>query len=181
MIVFLKNLPGGFLSLQKVGWIRDFVKYASEHWLLLFGIAGGLVLLSLLCSEEQNRKLLFLYSAVIAYLTLFNRKGAGRQIILIPFWAYRRFFGYEYFRNMIIKNILLFVPLGTILSRLRPKWSTMRILVMISAGIELLQHVLARGVFETDDIISNSLGGLIGLTIGLLWMYAVRFFQKLKG
>lgn len=181
MIVVLKSMSGAVLSLLKIGGIREFVRYASENRQLLFGIAGTLVLISILCSEEQNRKLLFLYSFVIVYLTLLNRNTIGRKFMLTPFWSYRRFFEGEYFRSMIINNILLFIPLGTILSRLKPEWSTARTLVMISVGIEFLQYLSGRGVFETDDIISNSLGGLIGLAVGLLRMYTVRFFKKLKG
>ena len=181
MIVVLKYLSGGILSLMKNGGIQEFVRYASGHRQFLFAIVGVLVLLSILCSREQNKKLLFFYSAVIVYMTLLNRKAVSRKFMLIPFWSYRRFFEGEYFRSMIINNILLFIPLGTILSRLRPRWSTAGILVVISVGIEILQYLLGRGLFETDDIISNSLGGLIGLTIGLLWMYIVRFFQNLKG
>lgn len=180
MIIVLKSLSNSLLPLIKIGGIREFVKYASEHGQVLYSIVVVLVLLSLLCSVEQNRKLLFLYSFVIVYLTLLNRKVAGRRILLTPFWSYRRFFEGEYFRSMIINNILLFIPLGTILSRLRPKWSTARTLVMISAGIEILQYLLRLGVCETDDIISNSIGGMIGLTTGLLWMYAARLFHKLK-
>ena len=181
MIVALKYLSGGILSLMKNGGIQEFVRYASGHRQFLFAIVGVLVLLSILCSREQNKKLLFLYACVIVYMTLLNRRAAGRRFILTPFWSYRRFFEGEYFRSQIINNILLFIPLSTILSRLRPKWSTAGTLVMISVGIEILQYLLGRGFFETDDIISNSLGGLIGLTVGLLWMYTVKFFQKLKG
>lgn len=181
MVVALRNMSGGILSLLKNGGIREFIRYASEHRQLLFGIAGALVLLSILCTKEQNRKLLFLYFAVIVYMTLLNRRAKNRRFILTPFWSYRRFFESEYFRSQIINNVLLFIPLGTILSRLRPRWSTEGILVVISVGIEILQYLLGRGLCETDDIISNSLGGLIGLTIGLLWMYTVRLFQKLIG
>lgn len=181
MSITLKSVSGGFVQLLKIGGIRELIKYVSENHQLLYGIVAVLVLLSILCSKDQNRKLLFLYSLVIAYLTLLNRRAAGRRFILTPFWSYRRFFEGEYFRSQIINNILLFIPLGTIMSRLRPKWSTAGTLVMISVGIEILQYLLGRGFFETDDIISNSLGGLIGLTVGLLWMYTVKLFQKLKG
>lgn len=181
MIAVLKSLSGVLFFPMKIGGIREFVRYASGHRQLLFGIVGALVLFSIFCSEKQNRKLLYLYVAVVVYLTILNRKAAGRRFILTPLWSYRRFFEGDYFRSMIINNILLFIPLGTILSRLRPKWSTARILVLISVGIELLQYLSGRGFFETDDIISNSLGGLIGFTAGLLWMYTVRFFKKLKG
>ena len=79
-----------------------------------------------------------------------------------------------------MNNIFLFIPLGTILSRLRPKWNTALILVLVSVGIELLQLITARGLLETDDVISNSIGGLIGLTVGLMCKYAGSFFRTLN-
>lgn len=180
MIVVLKCAIDTSFNLLKIDGIQQLIRYASEHRQLLFGIVGTMVLISLLCSKEQNRRLLFLYAAVIIYMTLLNRKAGGRRFILTLFWSYRRFFEGEYFRSQIINNILLFIPLGTILSRLKPEWSTMRILILISVGIEILQYLSGRGFFETDDIISNSLGGLIGLTVGILWMYAVRLIRRMK-
>lgn len=167
-------------SLPVTGAIREFVRYASEHQLLLLGVVGVLFLISALCSREQNKLLLILYSAVVVYLTLLNRKAGSRRFNLTPFWSYRHFIKNIYFRRLILNNILLFVPFGFIISRLNPKWSTIRILVLISVWIEMCQYMSGRGLFELDDIISNSLGGLIGLTAGMLWMYAERFFRMRK-
>lgn len=180
MIIVLQSPACSLPLLPVIGEIREFVRYAGEHQQLLVGIIGVLFLISVLCSKEQNRLLLIFYSAVVVYLTLLNRKAGNRRFLLTPLWSYRRFFEHVYFRRQIINNILLFVPFGFILSRLIPKWSTVRILIMISVGIELLQYLSGRGFFELDDIISNSLGGLIGLTVGMLWMYAVRFLRRPK-
>lgn len=180
MAVSLNSMLGISSLMPELGEIPQLIRYASEHQQILLVITSAMVLLALLCSEEQNRKLQILYLAVIVYMTLLNRKAGYRRYLLAPLWSYRRFFEGEYFRRQIINNILLFIPLGTVLSRLRPKWSTLGILVMISMGIEVLQYLSGRGFFETDDIISNSLGGLIGLTLGMLWMYAVRLLRKLK-
>ena len=79
MIIALKSISGGFLPLLKIGGIRELIKYASEHRQLLYGIVAILVILSVLCSKEQNRKLLFLYACVIVYMTLLNRRAAGRN------------------------------------------------------------------------------------------------------
>lgn len=158
--------------------LREFIRYASEHHRFMLGIVAVLMLISILSSREQNRIWLFLYALVVAYMTLLNRKYWARRANLIPFSSYRLFFVSAYFRRQILNNIFLFIPLGTILSRLRPKWSTALILVQISIGVELLQLLTARGLLETDDVISNSIGGLIGLTAGLLCMYVSSFFRK---
>ena len=160
--------------------LREFIRYASEHHCFMLGIVMVLILISILSTREQNRIWLFLYAAVVAYMTLLNRTYWARRVSLIPFSSYRLLFVSNYFRRQILNNIFLFIPLGTILSRLRPKWNTALILVLVSVGIELLQLITARGLLETDDVISNSIGGLIGLTVGLMCKYAGSFFRTLN-
>ena len=180
-MIIVRQAP--FCSLQPLlltEGIREFIRYAGEHQQVLLVIVGVLFLISVLCGKEQNKRLLIFYAVVVVYLTLLNRKAGNRRFLLTPFWSYRRFFKHDYFRRQILNNILLFVPFGFIISRLNPKWSTMGILIMISGGIELLQYLSGRGFFEFDDIISNSLGGLIGLTAGMLWMNVVRLIRRMK-
>ena len=86
-------------------------------------------------------------------------------IMLDLFWSYRLFFISPVMRLQILNNIWLFVPLGAMLYRLWPRGYVVLIPVLLSLGIETLQLVLGRGLFETDDIISNSLGGLIGVLV----------------
>ena len=81
------------------------------------------------------------------------------------FWSYRLFFISPVMRLQIFNNILLFVPLGAMLNRLWLRGYVVLIPVLLSLIIETLQLVLGRGLFETDDIISNSLGGLIGVLV----------------
>ena len=38
--------------------------------------------------------------------------------------------------------------------------------IVVSFGIEILQLVLKRGLFELDDIINNSLGCMMGAVLG---------------
>ena len=81
------------------------------------------------------------------------------------FWSYRRFFTNTILREQIINNIWLFVPFGAILYRLWPKGYVVLIPSLLSLAIEVMQLVLRTGVFELDDIVSNSLGGLIGVLV----------------
>lgn len=67
-------------------------------------------------------------------------------------------------------NILLFVPGGVILPELFPaKWRnnskiflTVILAMLFSLGIELAQWCWQLGQAETDDVISNTLGALLG-------------------
>lgn len=171
MIILERELPENFLSVPVSELIRETVRYISENQRLLIGIVGGLVLLSAISSRKQNRILMVLYSTVIVYMTLLNRPVGPRSISLSLFWSYRLLPHSPYFQRQVLYNILLFVPVGMILSRLRPKWNTVVYPFYISLGIEMLQFITGRGLFELDDLVSNTLGGLAGLSVGLFWEY----------
>lgn len=153
--------------------------YLATHPSALLAITGSLLIVSAFMGKDGNRKLLYLYLAGIIYITILSRPGTSRRAIITPFWSYRYFMTEIYFRRMILNNIFLFVPLGMILTRIRPRWSTVLMPVLISTAIEISQYILRRGFFEFDDIISNSLGGLIGFLIGIIWILAVKAFRYL--
>ena len=72
-------------------------------------------------------------------------------------------------------NVVLFVPLATMLAiifdakavkgKRRWIWMTVFVCVLLSAGIEIVQLITHRGLFEFDDIIHNTLGALIGVAV----------------
>lgn len=68
-------------------------------------------------------------------------------------------------RNIIL-NMLLFVPLGFLLpmgiKRFRVFWKIYFVGFLLTLGIETLQLLLKRGVFELDDILNNTIGATIG-------------------
>lgn len=167
MIILWRVFPETFLSAPVSELLRETVRYISEHQRMLIGIVGGLVLLSAISTRKQNRILMVLYSAVIVYMTLLSRPAGPRRISLSLFWSYRLLPHSPYFQRQVLYNILLFVPIGMILSRLRPKWDTAAYSFYISLGIELLQFITGRGLFELDDLVSNTLGGMVGLSVGL--------------
>lgn len=65
-----------------------------------------------------------------------------------------------------IENILLFIPFGLLLPLLIKQFrKVIRIAgfgIMYSLIIEVIQYITQRGFFQTDDIITNVLGTLIG-------------------
>jgi glycopeptide antibiotics resistance protein len=65
-------------------------------------------------------------------------------------------------------NVLLFVPFGLYLGLLAPGWRWWQatgVLVGASLTLETVQHVLSTGSFDTTDIITNTVGGMLGLGI----------------
>ena len=48
-------------------------------------------------------------------------------------------------------------------------WQGLLVGVLISSGIESLQLILCRGLFEFDDIIHNSFGCMVGAVLVSRW------------
>ncbi len=67
-----------------------------------------------------------------------------------------------------ILNVVIFVPLGIYAGILFEKWHFSKKLFfvfLISLLVEGLQYILRVGAFDITDIITNTLGGMIGLMI----------------
>jgi glycopeptide antibiotics resistance protein len=69
----------------------------------------------------------------------------------------------------IVGNIFLFIPFGLIISLMKYKSNTnSRIFLyafILSLSLEFIQLIFGLGQFDVDDLILNSLGAIIGLTI----------------
>ncbi|MDX2048738.1 MAG: VanZ family protein [Chitinophagaceae bacterium] len=75
----------------------------------------------------------------------------------------------EYKVNNIAGNIIGFAPLGILLpllfTRLQKFWKTFGMVLFISLAFETIQLLTGLGVFDVDDLILNSAGGLGGYFI----------------
>ena len=68
----------------------------------------------------------------------------------------------------IILNVVIFVPLGIYAGVLFKRWILINKLfffLLISLMVEGLQFILSVGAFDITDIITNTVGGIIGLLI----------------
>lgn len=130
--------------------------------------------------------LFLLYLAGLTYL-LFFAEWVGRteayaeyHYNVIPFETIRR---YALHREMIGKgisflniegNILAFLPFGFFLPllfiRFRRLFLTVLMTACFSFCVELLQLVTRVGSCDVDDLILNTIGGLIGYLLFLLFM-----------
>ena len=69
-------------------------------------------------------------------------------------------------------NVVMFVPVGVffvVLFGRRLWWLSLVICLGMTGFIESIQHVIPGRVSDVRDLISNSLGGLIGVIIGLIF------------
>lgn len=82
------------------------------------------------------------------------------------FIVYREKLGLESFIVNILGNIVAFIPFGCMLPILSPKnrkfFYVFLLSLELTLTIELLQLLLKVGIFDVDDILLNTLGGIIG-------------------
>ncbi len=110
-----------------------------------------------------RRVFLFIFFIIICYLTLNRDQKQTQQINLMPLWSYEKFYRAD-IRWQIYMNIFLFIPFGFMLP-----WATGRTLLqtiligcLLSIIIEASQYIFCIGMCETDDVIHNTLGTIIG-------------------
>lgn len=123
-----------------------------------------------------------IYMALLVYFLLLS-DGFGRgdgyenyRYNLVPFLEIKRFIKYyEYidFLSVVINllgNIVAFMPFGALIRWVvnrKTRWyQATAYTFLFSLCVELLQLVAKVGVFDVDDLILNTLGGLMGF-----WIY----------
>lgn len=123
----------------------------------------------------KNKYFIFLYFAFVAFMTLFNRKPYLNPLNNI-FGGWNLFFSNGQFNADAVENVILFIPMGSILtfyarSMSIKKWSyVLSRCIMISLGIETIQLFLFLGTFQFADVFYNTLGGIIGEIIYLCFI-----------
>ena len=131
-----------------------------------------------------SRILFVIYMIILVYFLLLS-DGFGRTVRysefrfnLIPFHEIVRFIKYrEYidFFSVVINllgNIVAFIPFGAlirwVINRKVCWYQAMGYTFLLSLSVELLQLIAKVGVFDVDDLILNTIGGLIGF-----WIYYI--------
>jgi len=152
-------------------------------WVFVFGV-GTMILFWLLQKKDYMKRhanpittvfcdgLLSLSCSFVFVMTLFRRSaGVDFDFRAKPFESYYIAFaegGIEVLLQIII-NIAMFIPIGFLLPccfKLYEKYRYVLITAAISSvSTELLQLIFRIGLFETDDVINNVFGAMIGLGI----------------
>ncbi len=121
--------------------------------------------------------LFVVYLAVLAWAVVWKLDvpyvGAAallpRPIKLIPFLASAEAGASA--PSEVVANLVLFVPFGLYLRLLAPRWQWWKWTGVLLGGsllLEITQHLLSTGSFDTTDLIVNTAGGLVGLGLGVL-------------
>ena len=143
-----------------------------------------------------SRVLFVLYIILLAYFLFFSERY-GRTIIsddyrynlvlfkeVRRFILYRREVGFESFIVNIFGNVLAFAPFGFVLpiiSTANRKLLNITLLSLeFSLTIELIQLIFKVGIFDVDDILMNTLGGILGGICFLICHKLIKSIKKLR-
>ena len=122
--------------------------------------------------KTASRAVLVLYVAVLIWLVLFKFSYdivsvilhyQTRSLNLIPFSG-----SSHGSLSEMLSNFIVFIPFGLLLGinfKQASIWRNLAIIFTFSLTVEFLQYVLAIGATDINDLISNTLGGLVGLTV----------------
>lgn len=133
----------------------------------------------------KNKYFIFLYFAFVAFMTLFNRKPYLNPLNNI-FGGWNLFSSNGQFNADAVENVILFIPMGSILtfyarSMSIKKWSyVLSRCIMISLGIETIQLFLFLGTFQFADVFYNTLGGIIGEIIYLCFIAVQTYWGQVN-
>ncbi len=141
---------------------------------LVVGVPVAIVLLAAVNFLRKRRKkeaaamlpvvLFGFYLSLMLVITFLSRESGGGSVFdlkLFSTWGINN-------RNnaMVVENVLLFIPYGFLgcWAFERTKgflWCTL-LGAATSLGIECLQLATGRGFFQIDDIVTNTLGAMVG-------------------
>ena len=109
-----------------------------------------------------------IYLSVMLIITFLSREsGSGQSLVDLEIFST---WGINDRNNaFVIENVLLFVPYGFLagfaFGRYRRFLPCLALGAATSLGIETLQLVTGRGFFQIDDILTNTLGAVVGFLL----------------
>lgn len=181
---------------------RNFLGYTRIYcsrivWVLLFACVFFLIFM--IIQENANAKskrqkkrhisgeiLLSIACSVVFVMTLFGRKSRDYNFELQFLNSYIVAFeeGNSEILLQIIMNIFMYIPVGFLLPHCFKAFKKMQTLVLVafisSLTIELIQGFGKLGVFETDDIVNNIMGAVLGMLIYKTVVRIAEYFQYKK-
>lgn len=139
-------------------------------------------------NKKQTKKTIYMilfvaYLILLFYLLFFSEKmgrtGAEEyRYNLVPFKEIKRFYSImdthpKMFWLNIAGNILAFMPFGFLIPRLRDKRTNLFLAGLfsleLSFAVEFLQLIFKLGCFDVDDLLLNTIGGILGYLLYLVF------------
>ena len=123
-----------------------------------------------------------LYVLALVYFLFFSEKY-GRAVVteqefrynLVPFveirrfWVYRKQLGFAAVFTNLVCNVAGFLPFGFILPVITEKMRSGLLITLAGFGlsltVEVIQLITRVGCFDVDDILLNTIGGVLGYIV----------------
>lgn len=175
--------------------LKQFASISLFQFMIMVFVGLAVVTLIVVIVSKRSKKeisladiaaffCLVVYLNIIMQLTLLGRKDGSRIGVELSLFGYLR--EGQFSRQMLmyaVLNVFLFVPYGFIVRWLpwfRKQKESVSILLTTmvcfasSLLIEMIQLITKRGYYELEDLVCNTLGGLIG---GVLFTLVYRLFE----
>jgi glycopeptide antibiotics resistance protein len=121
---------------------------------------------------------LIIYLYCVMNVTLIDRIPGMRRHVFRPLWEVSTMVksgNYTYWAGQIAGNLIMLLPLGFMLPILSEKLRNIKAAAIsgfaLSVFIEFTQYYTGRGLFESDDIMHNTIGACIGYVIYIMIFY----------
>ena len=157
----------------------------ADPGLTAAAVMGLLAILLLLeIKRYRTRSWLYIITAAIYYtflltITLIGRAKGSVSSSDQLFETYSRAFSGDAAAKLdIFYNIVLYIPVGLLMSHYKRNIPDVIAMLLIPTCIELLQLYTGRGIFELSDIVNNFAGGLIGLLSARMISKAFHHIKK---
>lgn len=128
-------------------------------------------------SQKLTGILFAVYLAALTWIILLKMQtdlsvldSGVRAVNLVPFAGALVANGRANYQEVFL-NLLAFVPFGLYLSLWKPAWTVWKRVLpgfLTSLAYEVLQYVLALGRSDVTDLLSNTLGCLLGVALHAL-------------
>ncbi len=146
----------------------ELMNFLKNYPASVFIIGAMLTVFALFVKGKFNYIFLVVYGVFILYMTLMMRDSVADRYNFNIFWSYKQFFTDKTLRIEILDNIWMFIPLGAFLYNMDKRFRVVFIPILVSILIELMQLIFGIGLCEIDDVISNGLGGILGILFSML-------------
>ena len=149
----------------------DYIIRANCIPMWFFAVAALAAITAGIISKKWSVGFLIGYVLIILGETVIFRTHSVRQVFQPQlFWSYKV---WDIQKEQILANILVYIPLGLIAGKLW-RWKGIIAGIGLSITSELLQLITHRGLFEFDDIIHNTIGALIGVSMYMVCVRAIK-------
>jgi glycopeptide antibiotics resistance protein len=170
-----------------IRWYQFYLEKISLKWYFILMLLGVISVVFLLRMHlTRKRKIIFWLAIEYCFLvlasTVFSRsRNMGYGYSLNPLGFMNKIYnGNIDDRYEVYMNILMLIPIGTLLAVIYKKVTCVMICLFFSLIIEILQLIFHRGSFEISDLIMNTMGGLFGCIIYSVWSFILKIFYYTK-